>query len=135
MGTDRGGSRACARRATGGTLIGVAVVTVGALDDRVGAESIGCQLGVQVRRGVAAWAADWAEYLQARGVGPEKFVLLLDVSGSMQGGGTAGFSGEEWGKRCYQDDPDSTSWCGENVWDVYSKSTAKGLDGTRYDTW
>src|SRR6266568_256121 len=36
----------------------------------------------------------------------------------------------EWGLRCYQDDPDSTSWCGENVWDVYSKSTAKGLDGT-----
>jgi general secretion pathway protein G len=41
----------------------------------------------------------------------------------------------EWGLRCYQDDPDSTSWCGENVWDVYSKSTAKGLDGTNHDTW
>ena len=41
----------------------------------------------------------------------------------------------EWGLRCYQDDPDSTSWCGENVWDVYSKSTAKALDGTTYDTW
>jgi general secretion pathway protein G len=41
----------------------------------------------------------------------------------------------EWGLRCYQDDPDSTSWCGDNVWDVYSKSTAKGLDGTRYNTW
>jgi general secretion pathway protein G len=41
----------------------------------------------------------------------------------------------EWGMRCYQDDPDSTSWCGENVWDVYSTSTAKGLDGTAYDTW
>ncbi len=41
----------------------------------------------------------------------------------------------EWGMRCYQDDPDSTSWCGENVWDVYSKSTAKGLDGTNYNTW
>jgi len=41
----------------------------------------------------------------------------------------------EWGLRCYQDDPDSTSWCGENVWDVYSKSTAKGLDGTTYNTW
>ena len=27
--------------------------------------------------------------------------------------------------RCYQDDPDSTSWCGENVYDVYSKSTAR----------
>ena len=41
----------------------------------------------------------------------------------------------EWGLRCYQDDPDSTSWCGDNVWDVYSKSTAKGLDGTPYNTW
>jgi len=41
----------------------------------------------------------------------------------------------EWGLRCYQDDPDATSWCGENVWDVYSKSTAKGLDGTNYNTW
>jgi general secretion pathway protein G len=41
----------------------------------------------------------------------------------------------EWGLRCYQDEPDSTSWCGDNVWDVYSKSTAKGLDGTNYNTW
>lgn len=41
----------------------------------------------------------------------------------------------EWGMRCYQDDADATSWCGENVWDVYSKSTAKGLDGTAYNTW
>lgn len=41
----------------------------------------------------------------------------------------------EWGMRCYQDDSDEQSWCGQNVWDIYSKSTAKGLDGTRYDTW
>ena len=41
----------------------------------------------------------------------------------------------EWGLRCYQDDPDATSWCGDNVWDVYSKSTAKGLDGTNHNTW
>jgi general secretion pathway protein G len=41
----------------------------------------------------------------------------------------------EWGQRCYQDEADSTSWCGDNVWDVYSKSTAKGLDGTPYNTW
>jgi general secretion pathway protein G len=44
-------------------------------------------------------------------------------------------SSAEWGLRCYQDDADSTSWCGDNVWDVYSKSTAKGLDGTNYNTW
>jgi len=41
----------------------------------------------------------------------------------------------EWGKRCYQDKADSTSWCGDNVWDVYSTSTARGLDGTAYNTW
>jgi general secretion pathway protein G len=45
-------------------------------------------------------------------------------------------SSAEWGMRCYQDDPDSNSWCGENVYDVYSKSTAKALDGkTTYNTW
>jgi general secretion pathway protein G len=41
----------------------------------------------------------------------------------------------EWGKRCYQDDPDDTSWCGENVWDVYSLSAGVGLDGTKYKEW
>jgi len=41
----------------------------------------------------------------------------------------------EWGMRCYQDEPDSNSWCGDNVWDIYSRSTAKALDGTTYDTW
>lgn len=41
----------------------------------------------------------------------------------------------KWGKRCYQDEWDSTSWCGDNVWDVYSTSTAKALDGTTYNTW
>ena len=45
-------------------------------------------------------------------------------------------SSAEWGVRCYQDDPDSNSWCGENVYDVYSKSTAKALDGkTTYNAW
>jgi general secretion pathway protein G len=41
----------------------------------------------------------------------------------------------EWDMRCYQDDPDATSWCGQNVWDVRSKSHAKALDGSRYDQW
>jgi general secretion pathway protein G len=41
----------------------------------------------------------------------------------------------EWGMRCYQDAPDDASWCGENVYDVYSKSKGKALDGTIYDAW
>ena len=41
----------------------------------------------------------------------------------------------EWGMRCYQDEPDTDSWCGSNVWDVYSKSQGVGLDGTKYHDW
>jgi general secretion pathway protein G len=42
---------------------------------------------------------------------------------------------QEWGMRCYQDKPDSSSWCGQNVWDVYTQSEAKALDGTNYKDW
>ena len=41
----------------------------------------------------------------------------------------------EWGLRAYQDKPDSTSWAGGNVFDVYSKSDGKALDGTKYKDW
>jgi general secretion pathway protein G len=41
----------------------------------------------------------------------------------------------EWGLRAVQDDPDSTSWGGKNVFDVYSKSQATASDGTRYANW
>lgn len=41
----------------------------------------------------------------------------------------------EWGLRSYQDKPDSTSWGGQNVFDVYTKSTGTGLDGTKYRDW
>jgi general secretion pathway protein G len=40
-----------------------------------------------------------------------------------------------WGLRSYGDEPDSTQWGGGNVFDVYSKSEAVGLDGSRYTTW
>jgi general secretion pathway protein G len=41
----------------------------------------------------------------------------------------------EWGLRSYQDKPDSSSWGGQNVYDVYTKSTATALDGTKYRDW
>jgi general secretion pathway protein G len=42
----------------------------------------------------------------------------------------------QWGLRSTQDEQDSTSWGGENVWDVYSKSAELSLDGvTRYNEW
>jgi general secretion pathway protein G len=42
---------------------------------------------------------------------------------------------DEWGLRSMQDDPDSDSWGGQSVFDVYSKSEGTGLDGTKYKTW
>ena len=41
----------------------------------------------------------------------------------------------EWGLRSYQDEPDSTRWGGQDVFDVYSKSDAKALDGSKYKDW
>lgn len=41
----------------------------------------------------------------------------------------------KWGMRCYQDEPDDTSWCGQNVYDVYSQSEGTALDGTKYKEW
>ena len=40
-----------------------------------------------------------------------------------------------WGKRAYQDRPDSQSWGGKNVFDVYSTYKGTGLDGTKYQDW
>lgn len=41
----------------------------------------------------------------------------------------------EWGLRSYQDEADSDSWGRENVFDVYSLSEGKALDGTYYKEW
>ena len=41
----------------------------------------------------------------------------------------------EWGLRSMQDDPDSDSWGGQSVFDVYTKSLGSGLDGTKYKDW
>ena len=42
---------------------------------------------------------------------------------------------DEWGLRSFQDEPDSTSWGGEDVYDVYSLSEGVGLDGVPYLEW
>ncbi|MGA3025610.1 MAG: type II secretion system protein [Bryobacteraceae bacterium] len=41
----------------------------------------------------------------------------------------------EWGKRSMQDDPTSTSWGGQNVFDVYTTTMEKAPDGTLYSEW
>jgi general secretion pathway protein G len=41
----------------------------------------------------------------------------------------------EWGQRGYKDEPDATSWGGDDVWDVRSKSDGVALNGTKYRDW
>ena len=41
----------------------------------------------------------------------------------------------DWGLRSLQDDPNSTTWGRENVFDIYTESEAVALDGTVYNTW
>ena len=41
----------------------------------------------------------------------------------------------EWGLRAYQDDPDSTRWGGQDVFDVHTTSEGTALDGSKYKTW
>jgi general secretion pathway protein G len=67
------------------------------------------------------------------------------ITGSGQGTGKVRFlrripkdpftDNNDWGKRAMQDDPTSTSWGGQNVFDVYTKSTDKAADGTSYSDW
>ncbi len=42
---------------------------------------------------------------------------------------------DEWGLRSYQDEPDATSWGGQNVYDVYTRFDGTALDGTKYRDW
>src|SRR5262245_53846118 len=41
----------------------------------------------------------------------------------------------EWNLQSVQDDPDSTSWGGKNVFDIHSKSQGTALDGSLYSNW
>ncbi|HBG08056.1 MAG: general secretion pathway protein GspG [Geobacteraceae bacterium GWC2_58_44] len=42
---------------------------------------------------------------------------------------------DAWGMRSYVDDPDSSSWGGQDVYDVYSLSEGTAIDGTKYKDW
>ena len=42
---------------------------------------------------------------------------------------------DEWGMRSFQDEPDSIAWGGQNVYDVFSLSDGRAIDGTNYKDW
>ena len=83
----------------------------------------------QIKLGTEGYPPDLDTLVEGVDVGGKKVRFLRHIPTDPMTGKA------EWGKRCMSDDPDSTSWCGDNVFDVFSESTGTGLDGTRYQDW
>jgi general secretion pathway protein G len=69
------------------------------------------------------------ETTAANGSGVTKLKFLRRIPPDPIAGST------EWGLRAYEDKPDSKSWGGQDVYDVYSKSEGTALDGSKYADW
>ena len=75
------------------------------------------------------------QYYADRGNYPPSLQALVD-EGYLRAIPVDPMTGEdEWGLRSFQDEPDSTSWGGEDVYDVYSLSEGVGLNGVPYSEW
>src|ERR687888_559740 len=80
----------------------------------------------QIKLGSEGYPPDMETLVKGVDVGGKKVRFLRRIPVDPMTGDT------EWGLRSMQDEPDSTSWGGQNVFDVYSKSTSEALDGTKY---
>ena|SRR5215471_6793423 len=83
----------------------------------------------QTKVGSEGYPPDFDTLVNGVDVGGKKVKFLRKVPVDPMTGNT------DWGLRSMQDDPDSDSWGGQNVFDVYTKSEGTGLDGTKYKTW
>lgn len=83
----------------------------------------------QIKVGSEGYPPDLQTLVDGVDVGGKKLKFLRRIPIDPMTGGT------DWGLRAMQDDPDSDSWNGENVFDVYTKSQGTALDGTKYKDW
>ena len=83
----------------------------------------------QTKVGSEGYPPDLDTLVKGVDVGGKKVRFLRKIPTDPMTGGT------EWGMRAMKDDPDSDSWGGDNVFDVYTKSQGEGLDGTKYKDW
>ena len=83
----------------------------------------------QVKVGSFGYPPDLETLVKGQDEGGKKVRYLRKIPVDPMTGTT------EWGMRSMQDDPDSDSWGGDNVFDVYSKSLGTALDGTKYKDW
>lgn len=83
----------------------------------------------QIKVGSEGYPPDLDTLVKGVDVGGKKMKFLRRIPIDPMTGGP------DWGLRAMQDDPESDSWNGENVFDVYTKSAGTGLDGTKYKDW
>jgi general secretion pathway protein G len=83
----------------------------------------------QIKLGTEGYPPDLETLVKGVDVQGKKVRFLRRVPVDPMTGNT------EWGMRSMQDEADSTSWGGQNVFDVYTKSTGEALDGTKYSEW
>jgi general secretion pathway protein G len=83
----------------------------------------------QIKVGTEGYPPDLDTLVKGVDVGGKKVRFLRRIPQDPVTGST------EWGLRSMQDDPDSDSWGGQNVFDVFTKAQSTGLDGTEYKTW
>ncbi|MGH9554366.1 MAG: type II secretion system protein [Terriglobales bacterium] len=83
----------------------------------------------QVKVGSEGYPPDLETLVEGVDVGGKKVRFLRRIPTDPMSGST------DWGLRSMQDDPDSSSWGGDNVFDVYTKSQGDALDGTKYREW
>ena len=83
----------------------------------------------QIKVGSEGYPPDLDTLVNGVDVGGKKLKFLRRIPTDPMTGGT------DWGLRSMQDDPNSDSWGGDNVFDVYTKSDGTALDGTKYKDW
>jgi general secretion pathway protein G len=83
----------------------------------------------QIKIGSEGYPPDLQTLVDGVDVGGKKMKFLRRIPLDPMTGNT------EWGMRSLQDDPDSESWGGDNVFDVFTKSQGTALDDTHYKDW
>ena len=83
----------------------------------------------QIKVGSEGYPPDLDTLVKGVDVGGKKLKFLRRIPIDPMTGNT------DWGTRSMQDDPESTSSSGDNVFDVFTKSTGTALDGTSYKDW
>lgn len=83
----------------------------------------------QIKVGSEGYPPDLDTLVNGVDVGGKKLKFLRRIPTDPMTGNT------DWGLRSMQDDPNSDSWGGDDVFDVYTKSDGTALDGTKYKDW